>query len=440
MADSAHAVPHQVRIIYTVRSVSFAWCLLVVGLHAWERGFGAGLWIAALLHFLVYPHLAYLRSVRARDPRAAEIQNLHADAFPLGIWIAALEFPVWIAFPMMFAPALNGMVNRGLPGFALSLVLSFIGILAGILLTGFHYWTATSPLVTTLCFLGSLAYSAGVGYIVFKQTARLAATRAEIRESEKRYRLITEHAGDLVAMVDSSGRWLYTSPSYGLLLGAAQLEPGRDAFSCVHEEDQFRVRGALQVVVRSGESTRLRMRLHAASGEARRFETMVHAVRAEGDGPAGAGEIIGAVMASRDVTDLSEREEQLEVAAHAFERMAEGMVITNAAGRILMVNLSYTRITGYSQEEVLGRHESEFRAAMQPQSYYDDIYAQVLRTGHWDGTTWCRRRDGTLYREWRSVSSVRDREERITHYVSLFRELDSHGAGRGAEDLSKKSA
>jgi PAS domain S-box-containing protein len=354
---------------------------------------------------------------------------------------------VWIAFPLVFAPALNGMINRGLPGFALSLVLSCIGILAGVLLTGYHYWTMASPLVTTMCFLGSLAYSAGVGYIVFRQTERLAATRAEARESEKRYRLIAEHAGDLVAMVGCDGRWLYASPSYGLLLGEAQLETGRDAFASVHEEDQFRVRGAVQVVVRSGESTRLRMRLHVKTGEARRFEVTVHPVHAEEDAEGGKGKIIGAgrritgaVMASRDITALSDREEQLEVAAHAFERMAEGMVITNAAGRILTVNFSYTRITGYAQDEVLGHHESEFRGAMQPQSYYDDVYAQVLRTGYWDGTTWCRRRDGTLYREWRSVSSVRDRDERITHYVALFRELNGHGAGRGVEDHTRKSA
>jgi PAS domain S-box-containing protein len=291
-----------------------------------------------------------------------------------------------------------------------------------------------------MCFLGSLAYSAGVGYIVFRQTERLAATRAEARESENRYRLIAEHAGDLVAMVGCDGRWLYASPSYGLLLGEAQLETGRDAFASVHEEDQFRVRGAVQVVVRSGESTRLRMRLHVKTGEARRFEVTVHPVRAEEDAEGGEGKIIGAVLASRDITDLSDREEQLEVAAHAFERMAEGMVITNAAGRILTVNFSYTRITGYAQDEVLGHHESEFRGAMQPQSYYDDVYAQVLRTGYWDGTTWCRRRDGTLYREWRSVSSVRDRDERITHYVALFRELNGHGVGRGVEGHTRKSA
>jgi len=424
-------VPRQVRTIYLVRTVSYVWCFLVVALLAWERNFGIGLWIVAALHFFAYPQLLWQRSLRSRDPRRDEMQHLDADAFLLGIWIAVLEFPVWIAYPMVFAPALNSIINRGLPGLGLSLAWSCGGILAGVLLHGYRYWPDTSALITTLCFLGALAYSAGVGYIVFRQTARLAATRAAIRDSEHRYRLIAENAGDMVAMLDRNGRWLYASPSYERIFRAEDLVPGADALRNLHEEDQFRVRGALQVVMRSGESCRLRMRLHTYSGEIRRIETTVHPVREENDA------ITGAVMASRDVTELRDREEQVEVAAHAFERMAEAMVITNAAGRILTVNQSYTRITGYASEEVLGRQETEFRAAMQPQTYYDDLYAEVTRSGYWDGTTWCRRRDGTVYREWRSVSAVRDPEGRTSHYVSLFRELDGHG---GVQERPVKSA
>ena len=51
-------------------------------------------------------------------------------------------------------------------------------MLAGVVLNGYHYWTMTSPLVTTLCFLGSLAYSAGVGYIVFRPDRAPARRRA----------------------------------------------------------------------------------------------------------------------------------------------------------------------------------------------------------------------------------------------------------------------
>ena len=427
-------VHRHVRTIYAVRVVSFLWCFAVLGLHLWDRGIAGAVWFVLAFHFLIYPHLAFLRSARARAQWPAEVQNLYADGLLLGIWVAVLEFPLWIAFPLVFAPALNGMVNRGLPGYSISLICSCAGVLIGVMLHGYRYWPMTDTLVTTLCFLGSMAYSAGVGYVVYRQAKRMADTRATLRESEQRYRLIAEHAGDLVAMVDRDGRWLYASPSYARLLRAEDIAAGRDAFSFLHEEDQFRVRGALQVVVRSGESCRLRMRLHTAGGEVRRFETMAQPVREED------GAITGAVLASRDVTELRDREEQLEVAAHAFERMAEGMVITNAAGRILSVNPSYSRITGYPSEEVIGRQESEFRTAMQPESYYDGIYAEVLRSGRWDGTTWCRRRDGSVYREWRSVSAVRDAEDRITHYVALFRELDRHGAGEGVPERPAKSA
>ena len=90
------------------------------------------------------------------------------------------------------------------------------------------------------------------------------------------------------------------------------------------------------------------------------------------------------------------------------------------------------------------RHDLEAphvaRRGLQPQSYYDNLYAEALRSGHWDATPWCRRRDGTVYREWRSVSAVRDADGRVTHFVALFRELDSHGSDRALQDCAAKSA
>ncbi len=414
------------RINYAIRAAAFAWCFLVVGLVLWERRAGALAWGLLALQFLAYPHLVYLRAIWSKDSRRAELQNLYLDAVLLGAWLAMLGFPTWITYAAVFAAALNNAVMRGWRGAAAAVACFAGGALAWIAPMGFMHDPGTSPLVTTLCFFGSLAYSCGVGVVVFSQNRRLRTAREKMRAGEQRYRLITEHAGDLVAMVDRDGRWLYASPSYARIFAAGDLAPGSDAFRNLHEEDQFRVRGALQVVVRSGESCRLRMRLHTSSGDVRRFEALVHAVR-EPEGEM-RGAIQGAVIASRDVTELRDREEQLEVAAHAFERMAEAMVISNAAGRILTVNQSFTRITGYAAEEVIGRQESDFRSAMQPQTFYDDVYAEVLRTGYWNGTTWCRRRDGTVYREWRSISAVRDAEERITHYVSLFRELNGLGA------------
>jgi PAS domain S-box-containing protein len=427
------AVPRIVQINYAIRTIAFAYSFFVMGLLFWERQMGLVAWSLLALQFLVYPHLVWLRARHARDPRGAEVQNLYLDAGLLGAWVAMVGFPTWITFGALFSISLNVSVMRGWQGAAGAVVAFCGGALLWIVPMGFRHYPQTSDLVSAMCFFGSLAYSIGVGVVSFRQSRRLQATREELRAGERRYRLITEHAGDLVAMVDRDGRWLYASPSYARIFQPDDLATGGDAFRNLHEEDQIRVRAALQGVVKSGQSARLRLRLHTLAGDVRRFEAMLHPVKEED------GAVKGAVIASRDVTELSDREEQLELAAHAFERMAEGMVITNAAGRILTVNQAYSSITGYAPEEVLGRQESEFRAAMQPQSFYDDLYAEVLRTCHWDGTSWCRRQDGTLYREWRSVSAVRDADGRVTHFVALFRETDG-GADRAARDRPAKSA
>lgn len=417
---------------YTVRTISFAYCFLVIGLVLVERKAGALVWGLLALQFLVYPQLAYLHASMAKDHRRAEFGNLYADSLALGAWVAALSFPTWIAYAALFSTTLNSAIVRGWRGALCALACFAAGALAWVVPMGFEYFPVTSEMVSTLCFFGSLAYTAGVGLVVQRQNRRLRAAREQLREGEQRYRLITEHAADLVAMVDTEGRWRYTSPSYSRFLGAQDVALGADAFGRVHEDDQVRARGALRALVMSGMSGKLRMRLHTRTGEVRRIESAVHTVKDE------EGKTTGAVMASRDITELSEREEQLEVAGLAFERMAEAMMITNASGRILTINRAFTRITGHEPADVLGQPESRFRSGMHDESYYDDMYATVLRTGHWRGGTWCQRRDGTVYREWRSVSVVRDAEGRITHYVVLFGELNGHAGG--AADGAAKSA
>jgi len=407
--------------VYAVRTATFAWCFAVVGAHAWDRGYGAAPWIAAALYFLAWPHLARLRSASVHDGGRAESEHLYLDALACGAWIAALDFPLWIACLFAFVAALGGVTVRGLRGLAAALGSLCVGMLAAVVFIGYRVWPMTGTLATALSFAGILAFGAGIGFLLYRQLQRMSGTREELIQSERRYRRIAEQAGDLVAVVDREGKWLYSSPSYARLFSSSDLAAGADALRNLHEEDQFRVRGALQVVVRGGESCRLRMRLHTRDGDIRRFEALAHPLREQGG--EGEEEVLGAVLVARDVTGQREREEQLEVGAHAFERLSEALMISNAAGRILSVNQAFCRLTGYAPEHVIGRQESEIRSAMQPESFYDALYAEVLRDGRWSGSSWCRRRDGSVYHEWRSVSAVRDADGRVSHYLSQFHEL-----------------
>jgi PAS domain S-box-containing protein len=428
IAGNEGGIHRIVRINYAVRTAAFAWCFVVAGLHGRDLGLGTIFYALLALQFLVYPHLVYLSARHARDSKSAELTNLYIDATLFGAWIAALHFPMWFAFAMLFGVSLNVTVLRGIQGMLFSVAAFGTGAALCIAILGFEFRPATSDLVTALCFFGALAYASAVGNIMYWQNRRLLSARNELRESEERYRAIAENAADLIAMVDHDGRWLYTSPSYARLLDHADLEAGADAFRRVHPDDADRARVAVLRSASTGKALELSLRMVDRDGRIRQFRTRVQAVGKD----EGAWKKL--VLVSQDVTDLRESEERLLLAAHALEGMTEAMVITSADGTVVTVNRAFTEITGHSRADVLGGSETAIRNALQPPEFYEAVYAAVRRDGYWSGTTWSRRKNGAVYREWRSVRAVRDGEGPPSHYVIVFYEV---GASRSSAGLAE---
>jgi len=406
-----------------VRVAALAYGFLAIGLHLWQQGYGGATWALFALQFLAYPHLVYRRALRSAQPTRAELDNLYIDSALLGAWVGFLGFPTWIGYGLLASTTLNATVNRGLQGALVALGCSAAGAALAAAAGGLRYAPDTSALVSALCFFGILAYTCAVGLVVYRQNRRILRHRERLRSSEERYRLITENAGDLVAMVDQDGRWLYASPSYGRLLDRADLEPGGDAFRALHPDDAARARMAVLRVAGTGKPRELAIRLADRDGRVRQYKTRVQAV-AEDTAPRHR-----ILLVSQDVTDLRESEERLLLAGHALEGMTEAIIITGADGVVQTVNRAFCDITGYAREEVVGQPEKAMRNGVQPPEFYDDIYATVAREGHWSGTKWSRRRNGAVYREWRSIRAVRDAEGATTHYVIVFFEARSarHG-------------
>jgi PAS domain S-box-containing protein len=257
------------------------------------------------------------------------------------------------------------------------------------------------------------------------QNRRLQSARDEKREGEERYRAIAEHAADLIAMVDHDGRWLYVSPSYERVLHRSDLETGADAFRRVHPDDADRARVAVLRSASTGNTCELSLRMVDRDGRIRQLKTRVQAVSKDD------ASWKKLVLVSQDVTDLRESEERLLLAAHALEGMTEAILITSADGTVVTVNRAFSAITGHSRDEVLGNPETSIRNALQPAEFYDEVYAIVRREGYWSGTTWSRRKNGSVYREWRSVRAVRDGAGAPSHYVTVFYEVGESRSGTG---------
>ncbi|HRO61975.1 MAG TPA: MASE2 domain-containing protein, partial [Burkholderiaceae bacterium] len=103
------------------RTWSFALSFVAIGSHLAWRGDGMLAWALLALQFLVYPQLAYLRARHASRPGKAEVDNLVIDSLLFGAWVAALAFPLWIAFTLFMGTAVNLTVFRGARGLAQAL-------------------------------------------------------------------------------------------------------------------------------------------------------------------------------------------------------------------------------------------------------------------------------------------------------------------------------
>lgn len=404
-----------VRIFYQIRATAFAGVFIAMGMQMRGRGYGELAWVLLALQFLVYPHLLFWRASRARDSLKAEHTNLLLDCLLLGVWVAVLEFPTWIAFPIFVGTSLNNAMNRGWRG-ALGALLAFAtGAIAWALVAGFKVSPQTDPVAAALCLMGLFVYVIGLGNIAFTQSRKLRDTREALRQREEHYRIITENAGDLIAMLDAEGRWVYANPAYRRLLPEAALQTGGDALVHLHAEDRDAARAQLEKAIQSGESQEFLYRLIAADGSEHEFQAKAKSFSNAG--------VARTVVVSTDVTELRKRDKKLAIQANVFENMAEAMMIVAADGTMLSVNRAFTAVTGYSAEEACGKSETGFRTALQPAEFYDEIHRALERQGYWTGTSWCRRKDASIYREWRNISAIRDAAGEVTHYVHFFADV-----------------
>lgn len=130
--------------------------------------------------------------------------------------------------------------------------------------------------------------------------------------------------------------------------------------------------------------------------------------------------IAGAML---DISERKRAEEGLRLAAKVFECAAEGIIITDAAQRIVNVNDAFTRLTGYAREDVIGRTPAILQSGHHDAAFYRAMQDQLQRTGVWQGEIWNRRLNGETYPEWLAISTVRDDKGKIQNYIGIFTDI-----------------
>lgn len=131
----------------------------------------------------------------------------------------------------------------------------------------------------------------------------------------------------------------------------------------------------------------------------------------------------GSIWVFADITERKLAEEKLRLSANVLEHIADGVMVLDVHGRIVATNPAFSHITGYAEQEALGRESSLTRGTGNDQAFYDELWRQLDETGFWRGEIWDMRKDGEAYLEALTVSAVRDDDGATTHYVCVFSDI-----------------
>jgi diguanylate cyclase (GGDEF)-like protein/PAS domain S-box-containing protein len=238
-----------------------------------------------------------------------------------------------------------------------------------------------------------------------------------LRESKELFQLFIEHAPVGLAMFDREMRYLAASSRYleeASLVGREIIgHPFYEIFPEVPEHVKEAHRRGL-----AGEAARCDgERLELPDGTVRWIRWELHPWLT------GNGAVGGVVLFVEEITEQRKAEERLRLAARVFTHASEGILITAPDGAILDVNDTFTQITGYTREEVLGRNPRLLNSGRQGKEFYTAMWRTLLEKGHWSGEIWNRGKDGRIYAEMLTISAVQDESGEVQQYVALFSDI-----------------
>jgi PAS domain S-box-containing protein len=146
-----------------------------------------------------------------------------------------------------------------------------------------------------------------------------------------------------------------------------------------------------------------------------RFPALISSVALHDEG----GTVTGFLGIALDMTERIHDEQALRIAAAAFE-VQEGIMITDAHKTILRVNQAFSRITGYSTEEVIGKSPSFLRSGLHDDNFYQRILAALERDRYWQGEIWDSRKNGEVFPVLLTITAVTQPDGNILNYVGSF--------------------
>ena len=258
-----------------------------------------------------------------------------------------------------------------------------------------------------------------------------------LRDSEQRYRLLAESISDVIISTDSALTFNYVSPSAEPVLGYTSCWLLNNPLLTL-AADTKQISGLISLLRRIREALNDRSRLTALRSElpdqvfyfdclhgaGHKLPIELRLMLMWDDN----GQFEGLLGVVRDISQQRRAEKDLRMAATVFEHSSAAILVTDPAGYIVQVNKAFTRITGYSTNEVLDRRPEYLTADRHSQSHVQFITQQLAMRGSWEGEVWLKRSGGDNFPAWVGMTAVHDEDGDLVSYVGFFSDISERKA------------
>jgi len=282
---------------------------------------------------------------------------------------------------------------------------------------------STKKLNRYFLFYGLFSFVLGLSALALaRMSSRHELTEEALSISEAQHRQLVETTPHGILEIDLSGNILFGNSAYHKMLGYDERALiGKTVWGLIQKKDRREAISALEKRIMQLPLPKAHIGRYIRKDG--RIIDIEEAWNYKRDGRA---QVVGFVSVITDITERKRSEARQRLAATIFETANEGIVVTDAKANIISINPAFTEITGYSLEEVIGKNPRLLRSSRSGRhdaAFYQAMWESINITGHWQGEIWNRKKNGEVYPEWLSITTVRDKGGKVVQYTGLFTDI-----------------
>lgn len=242
--------------------------------------------------------------------------------------------------------------------------------------------------------------------------AMVQAPYLELAQSEAKLKATLQALPDMLFELDHNGKILqvHTQSDDEQMLSSEAVS-GRNLHEVLPIDTADRILHVMSQTAADGIARSIQITLEMPEGQ-REFDCSIACNGSR------KGEAPTLLMLSRDITERRTREAQLHKLSRILEKIPSPIVVTDANMQIEYVNKAFTKASGYTAKEALGRHPGFFKSGQTPAKAYRDMWVTLKEGKTWKGELVNRRKDGSLYTELAQIYPIRNENGEISNYLA----------------------